>query len=239
MDTTGTTSTTSTTSTTVGTTSTVGIITGAPSTTETKFLDVSLGQKPPGSSVVSKSTTSSKRADETRSETGKKETFSCSPQKNETVRDVLRELGRILKRCDPPMWKHILLLNSGDCMFAFRAVVVLLCRELPATETVFLWETLMARRDFETSDGGRDEDEERKDSRGSIQKNDPGSIPGECGDGTLFLHVVAAAFINSRHLVFACAESDDLLNASHHAVRARMTSSAALVQAATKLMQRV
>jgi|TARA_B110000977_G_scaffold34382_1_gene45940 hypothetical protein len=104
---------------------------------------------------------------------------------------------------------------------------------------VFLWETLMARRDFETSDGGRDEDEERKDSRGSIQKNDPGSIPGECGDGTLFLHVVAAAFINSRHLVFACAESDDLLNASHHAVRARMTSSAALVQAATKLMQRV
>jgi len=55
---------------------------------------------------------------------------------------------------------------------------------------VFLWETLMARRDFETSDGGRDEDEKRKDSRGSIQKNDPGSIPGECGDGTLFLHVV-------------------------------------------------
>ena len=142
VDTTGTTSTTSTTSTTVGTTSTtvgttsttvgttstVGIITGAPSTTETKSLDESLGQKPPGSSVVSKSTTSSKRADETRSETGKKETFSCSPQKNETVRDVLRELGRILKRCDPPMWKHILLLNSGDCMFAFRAVVVLLCR---------------------------------------------------------------------------------------------------------------
>ena len=129
VDTTGTTSTTvGTTSTTVGTASTVGIITGTPSTTETKSLDESLGQKPPGSSVVSKSTTSSKRADETRSETGKKETFSCSPQKNETVRDVLRELGRILKRCDPPMWKHILMLNSGDCMFAFRAVVVLLCR---------------------------------------------------------------------------------------------------------------
>jgi hypothetical protein len=64
-----------------------------------------------------------------------------------TVRERLGELGRILERCDPPMWKHVQLLGGSECMFAFRAVVVLLARELPPSEAAFLWETLMAARD--------------------------------------------------------------------------------------------
>ena len=63
------------------------------------------------------------------------------------VRDVLRDLGVVLRRCDPPLWKHVRLLNAQECMFAFRAVVVLLARELPPPETTFLWEALMASGD--------------------------------------------------------------------------------------------
>ena len=55
-----------------------------------------------------------------------------------TVRERLGELGRILERCDPPMWKHVQLLGGSECMFAFRAVVVLLARELPPSEAEHL-----------------------------------------------------------------------------------------------------
>ena len=65
----------------------------------------------------------------------------------ESVRDVLRDLGVVLRRCDPPLWKHVRLLHAQECMFAFRAVVVLLARELPPPETTFLWEALMASGD--------------------------------------------------------------------------------------------
>ena len=64
-----------------------------------------------------------------------------------TVRDALAGLADIFRRCDPPMWKHVQLLGSQECMFAFRAVVVLLARELPPDETAFLWEALMAAGD--------------------------------------------------------------------------------------------
>ena len=151
-----------------------------------------------------------------------------------SVRDVLTSLAKILKRCDPPMWKHVELLHAGDCMFAFRAVVVLLCRELPQHETVFLWEVLMAHGDFKVSSDSSEEDE-----NGSNPTKDTKDALFQSGDGTLFLHIVAAAFIQSRHLIFACSEFDDLLHASHHTVRAKMTSASALVESGKKLMHRV
>ena len=80
---------------------------------------------------------------------GKKNANAREKEKNARsgVRDVLRDLGVVLRRCDPPLWKHVRLLNAQECMFAFRAVVVLLARELPPPETTFLWEALMASGD--------------------------------------------------------------------------------------------
>jgi hypothetical protein len=171
------------------------------------------------------------------------------------VRDVLRDLGVVLRRCDPPLWKHVRLLNAQECMFAFRAVVVLLARELPPPETTFLWEALMASGDHlvfrdekkKASDSGdaRDGDGDASpeaetvssDARGFPPTNRrPAVEPGGAGDGRMLLHCVAAVFVQARHLVFGCREFDDLLHASHHAVSAKCGAAAPLLESARRLM---
>jgi hypothetical protein len=173
-----------------------------------------------------------------------------------TVRDKLAGLGDIFRRCDPPMWKHVQLLGAQECMFAFRAVVVLLARELPPDETAFLWEALMAagdhlEADAETGTGTeRASDESGGDAGGSRTNAEPtggskaaskaasnasGRREEGAGDGRLFLHCVAAAFIQARHVVFGCREFDDLLHASHHAVAAKCVAAAPLLASARRL----
>jgi hypothetical protein len=154
----------------------------------------------------------------------------------ESVRDVLRDLGVILRRCDPPLWKHVRLLHAQECMFAFRAVVVLLARELPPPETTFLWEALMASGDhlagFPNPSDASDENASESDST----HRRPIVEPGGAGNGRMLLHCVAAVFVQARHLVFGCREFDDLLHASHHAVSAKCFAAAPLLESARRLM---
>ena len=199
-------------------------------------------------------------------------------------------------------------------MFAFRAVVVLMARELPPGETVFLWEVLMAAGDHLTepeleeeepaavvgggrwrnhSGAGGDEngatteenenlekkkkkkngEEEADSSSSSRNGNRSGNWNGDgdedeeedgagvgagvgvasdqdgarqklrvfrpadgAGGGLMFLHVVAAAFLHSRNVVFGCHELDDLLHASHHTIASKNTGASALLASARRLM---
>ena len=188
---------------------------------------------------------------------GKKNANAREKEKNARsgVRDVLRDLGVVLRRCDPPLWKHVRLLNAQECMFAFRAVVVLLARELPPPETTFLWEALMASGDHLVSlqisgdarDGAASPEAETvsSDARGfpptphawmESTNRRPAVEPGGAGDGRMLLHCVAAVFVQARHLVFGCREFDDLLHASHHAVSAKCGAAAPLLESARRLM---
>ena len=126
------------------------------------------------------------------------------------------------------------LLGASDCMFAFRAVVVLMARELPPGGTTFLWEVLMAAGDhlvepeYDQSCGrggrgaGSDEDGGEDDEVGAFGGSTRGLTrsltrvgsggssrrlffrrPEEgAGGGRMFLHVVAAFFLQSRNVVF-------------------------------------
>lgn len=110
----------------------------------------------------------------------------------EGVSDRLRSLGEIIKVVDTPMHKHLSLLKSEECMFAFRAVVVLMARELDAEEVGLLWDMLIGAGDFAPI--GND----------GVEK-----LAG--GGAKLFLHVVAAALIGMRPQVMACKKADDLM----------------------------
>ena len=63
-----------------------------------------------------------------------------------------------------------------------------------------------------------------------------GSSVACAGDGRLFVHVVAAAFIQARNIAFGCHEFDQLLHASHHAVANKTLAAAPLLATATRLM---
>lgn len=121
-------------------------------------------------------------------------------------------------------------------MFAFRAVVVLLARELPPPETTFLWEALMASGDhlagFPNPADASDENASESDST----HRRPIVEPGGAGNGRMLLHCVAAVFVQARHLVFGCREFDDLLHASHHAVSKKCFAAAPLLESARRLM---
>ena len=163
------------------------------------------------------------------------------------VRDRLHELGDVLRRCDPPLWKHVQLLGAQECMFAFRQVVVLMARELPPAETLYLWEALMARGDHVSSADAVTEEEDDEDDEGDGEGEGEGEGDGtgagtsevesfSAGDGRLFVHVVAAAFIQARNIAFGCHEFDQLLHASHHAVANKTLAAAPLLATATRLM---
>lgn len=163
------------------------------------------------------------------------------------MRDRLHELGDVLRRCDPPLWKHVQLLGAQECMFAFRQVVVLMARELPPAETLYLWEALMARGDHVSSADAVTEEEDDEDDEGDGEGDgeDEGDGTGagtsevesfSAGDGRLFVHVVAAAFIQARNVAFGCHEFDQLLHASHHAVANKTLAAAPLLATATRLM---
>ena len=156
----------------------------------------------------------------------------------ESVRDVLRDLGSIFRRCDPPVWKHLVTLGATECVFAFRAVVVLLARELPPSETTFLWEALMASGDHLRADD--DERRVRDDVSGDSLRNVSANrfVERGAGDGGALLHCVAAVFVRGRRLVFECREFDDLLHAAHHAVAATCGDAAAILETARGLAAR-
>lgn len=174
--------------------------------------------------------------DDDRKQIGSEDFGRETPPPRESVRDVLRDLSVILRRCDPPLWKHVRLLHAQECLFAFRAVVVLLARELPPPETTFLWEALMASGDhlagFPNPSDASDENASESDST----HRRPIVEPGGAGNGRMLLHCVAAVFVQARHLVFGCREFDDLLHASHHAVSKKCFAAAPLLESARRLM---
>ena len=63
-----------------------------------------------------------------------------------------------------------------------------------------------------------------------------GGLEFGAGDGRLFLHAIAAAFIQARNIAFGCHEFDQLLHASHHAVANKTLAAAPLLATATRLM---
>jgi len=131
------------------------------------------------------------------------------------ISERLLALSTIFQICDKPLWKHLHSLNSENCMFAFRSVVVLLSRELDVSSTIFLWDVLMATRDFAPTA----EATAMSAAAAVYEERNSSQFDGDSdymqvltvGGGRLFLHVVAAAFLEMRHSVFLCKNYDDLL----------------------------
>ena len=131
------------------------------------------------------------------------------------ISERLLALSTIFQICDKPLWKHLHSLNSENCMFAFRSVVVLLSRELDVSSTIFLWDVLMATRDFAPTA----EATAMSAAAAVYEERNNSQFDGDSdilevltvGGGRLFLHVVAAAFLEMRHSVFSCKNYDDLL----------------------------
>jgi len=135
------------------------------------------------------------------------------------ISERLLALSTIISLCDRPLFKHMQLIQSENCMHLFRAVVVLMSRELEVRDTIYLWDVLMATRDFLPTVQARAMaaaaavQEERNNSQfdGDVDIYDDVLT---VGGGRLFLHVVCAAFLELRSSVFACKNYDDLLQLS-------------------------
>ncbi|CAI5473438.1 unnamed protein product [Closterium sp. Yama58-4] len=56
----------------------------------------------------------------------------------------LAALGRILRLADPELHGHVRDMGGGDCLFAYRMVVVGMRRDLPLPQTLMLWEVCWA-----------------------------------------------------------------------------------------------
>ncbi|GJP48517.1 hypothetical protein CLOM_g7798 [Closterium sp. NIES-68] len=56
----------------------------------------------------------------------------------------LAALGRILRLADPELYGHLRDMGGGDCLFAYRMVVVGMRRDLPLAQTLLLWEVCWA-----------------------------------------------------------------------------------------------
>jgi len=136
----------------------------------------------------------------------------------EGVSDRLRSLGEIIKVVDTPMHKHLSLLKSEECMFAFRAVVVLMARELDAEQVGLLWDMLIGAGDFTAVN-----EEAREKLAG--------------GGARLFLHVVAAALIGLRPQLMACKKSDDLMQLVARKLPAQQFTAHDLIKNGRELMK--
>jgi len=62
----------------------------------------------------------------------------------EGVRAQLRMLGRVLEHKDPVLMHHLRHVGAGECLFAYRMVLVLMRRELSLANCLLLWEMLWA-----------------------------------------------------------------------------------------------
>ncbi|KFM23920.1 TBC1 domain family member 15 [Auxenochlorella protothecoides] len=60
------------------------------------------------------------------------------------IKHQLLQLAHILSDTDPPLYARLRALDSGDCMFAYRMVVVMLRRELPLPRVLLVWEAAWA-----------------------------------------------------------------------------------------------
>jgi hypothetical protein len=56
------------------------------------------------------------------------------------IRGQLNRIAAILERGDPELYRHLSEIGAGDCIFAYRMVVVLFRRELSFEQTLGLWE---------------------------------------------------------------------------------------------------
>ena len=142
----------------------------------------------------------------------------------EGIRDRLILIGKIIAASDAALWRHLKALGGGDCIFAFRACVVLMLRELPKEEAVYVWEALMASGDHVGGGGG-----------GGGGNRDGGGGGGDDVPGSLLLRVLAAFFLQSRSALMGCKTYDDLLLVSQRLGSGGKVSASALLAAAAKL----
>jgi len=135
----------------------------------------------------------------------------------EGVSDRLRALSEIIRIVDAPLHKHLKFLNSQECMFAFRAVVVLMSRELIESEVGLFWDMLIAAGDYEPT----------LKLENALQG----------GGARLLLHAVAASLVSMRSQVMACKKSDDLMQLVARKLPAKRFTAQELVHKARDLMK--
>ncbi|KAJ7532935.1 hypothetical protein O6H91_13G026300 [Diphasiastrum complanatum] len=116
------------------------------------------------------------------------------------IRKQLDKVSEILKIADSPLYNHLVKINSEDCTFVYRMVVVLLRRELSFEQTLCLWEVIWA--DWAALKMGFGVGKKPKRSR---KKRAPPS-------NDLLLFTIAAAVHKKRKIIFErCRGMDDLL----------------------------
>ena len=151
------------------------------------------------------------------------------------ISERLSALSRILQMCDKPLWKHLQLLKSENCMFAFRLVVVLMSRDLSADATEYLWDVLMATRDFAPTS----EATAVAAAAAVVQDNRTFHLNSDSdiaevfsvGGGRLFLHIVTAAVLEMRNDIWSCKNYDDLLKLCNSMSSKKMNISKLLIKA--------
>ncbi|KAI5063339.1 hypothetical protein GOP47_0021886 [Adiantum capillus-veneris] len=114
------------------------------------------------------------------------------------IQRQLKMVSKILKLCDPQLYKHLELIEAVDCFFIYRMVVILMRRELSFEQTIFFWEILWA-----------DKTAARLDKvKISCRKGKRKAPPTE----DLLLYVITAAVRQKRRLIMEkCRCMDDVL----------------------------
>lgn len=114
------------------------------------------------------------------------------------IQRQLQMVAKIMKLCDPQLYKHLELIEAVDCFFIYRMVVILMRRELSFEQTICFWEILWA-----------DKTAARLDKvKVSCRKGKRKAPPTE----DLLLYVITAAVRQRRRLIMEkCKCMDDVL----------------------------
>lgn len=112
------------------------------------------------------------------------------------IRRQLNLVGSILEAADPQLFRHLVKLESDDCNFIYRMVVVLVRRELSFEQTLCLWEVMWA--DWAAI----------KNKLGSGRRRRWGRLGPPSQD--LVLYTIAAAVRKRRKHILQCSGVDEL-----------------------------
>ena len=112
------------------------------------------------------------------------------------IRRQLNLVGSILEAADPQLFKHLVKLESDDCNFIYRMVVVLVRRELSFEQTLCLWEVMWA--DWAAINN----------KLGSGRRRRWGRLGPPSRD--LVLYTIAAAVRKRRKHILQCSGMDEL-----------------------------
>lgn len=112
------------------------------------------------------------------------------------IRRQLNLVGSILEAADPQLFQHLVKLESEDCNFIYRMVVVLVRRELSFEQTLCLWEVMWA--DWAAINN----------QLGSGRRRRWGRLGPPSRD--LVLYTIAAAVRKRRKHILQCSGMDEL-----------------------------